>query len=128
MAAPAIDWTSEEATAPATINLGPLQLTRRGALAVGLVALGVILLLSGYVGISGETRVYRQFPYFLSGGIGGLFCLGLGGFLLYSSDVEHLRSEVRSLQEHVSAMEAGLVTEFDRLHGVLSERTSSRRP
>jgi hypothetical protein len=122
MAAPAIELTSEENGTPGTMNLGRLQLTRRTAVALGLVALGVILLLSGYIGISGETKVYRQFPYFLSGGIGGLFCLGLGGFLLYAADVERLRSEVATLQAHVSAMEAGLVSEFDRLHGVLSER------
>lgn len=120
--ATAIDWNNEEAATPATVNLGPLRLTRRNAFAVGLTTLGLILLVTGYVGISGETEVYRQFPYFLSGGIGGLFCVGLAGFLFHSAEVEQLRTEVSALEAHVSAMEAGLVTEFDRLHGVLTQR------
>jgi hypothetical protein len=120
---PSVEWVADRpAVEASTVSIGPLQLTRRSALAVGLVGLGVVLLLVGYVGISGETTVYRQLPYFLSGGIGALFCLGLGGFLLYTSDVERLRSEVRALQEHLDGIESGLVKEFDRLHDAMTDR------
>lgn len=121
---PSVEWTPErlEVEVLPTVSIGPVRVTRRNALALGLVGLGVVLMLIGYWGISGETLVYKQFPYFLSGGIGALFCVGLGGFLLYTSDVQRLQSEVRALQEHLDGIEAGLVKEFDRLHDALNDR------
>jgi protein-S-isoprenylcysteine O-methyltransferase Ste14 len=65
------------------------------------VALGALLLLLGYLGVSHTGYVFEQVPYVVSGGIGGLFLLGLGAVLWLSAD---LRDEWRKLD----ALEAAL--------------------
>jgi hypothetical protein len=58
------------------------------------VALGLLLLLIGWLGVSDTGYVFEQIPYVVSGGIGGLFLLGLGAMLWLSAD---LRDEWRKL-------------------------------
>jgi hypothetical protein len=55
---------------------------------------GAVVLLLGWWGISGTTSVGRQLPYIISGGLFGIFLLGLGGLLWVSAD---LRDEWREL-------------------------------
>ena len=57
---------------------------------------GAIVLLLGYVGVSGTRDSADQVAYVLSGGIVGLFLLGLGATFWLSAD---LRDEWRKLQE-----------------------------
>lgn len=58
---------------------------------IGLGALAVIL---GWVAVGREPLTAQQIPYVVSGGIGGLFLLGLGAMLWLSAD---LRDEWRKL-------------------------------
>jgi hypothetical protein len=58
------------------------------------VLLGAIALLLGWNGVADEALTAQQLPYIISGGIGGLFLLGLGGILWLSAD---LRDEWRKL-------------------------------
>src|SRR5207253_5001130 len=48
-------------------------------------ALGVVVVLVGYLGVRNESDVALQVPYLLSGGLGGLALVGLGalGLLQY---------------------------------------------
>lgn len=55
---------------------------------------GATSLVAGWIGASGTPYAAAQLPYLLSGGLGGLFLLGLGGVLLLSAD---LRDEWRKL-------------------------------
>src|SRR5581483_6829949 len=55
---------------------------------------GLITLIVGYHGISAAHRVSSQLPYLISGGLLGIFLLGLGGLLWVSAD---LRDEWRQL-------------------------------
>jgi hypothetical protein len=55
---------------------------------------GVIVLFAGWIGISSKVYPGEELPYILSGGIGGVFLLGLGGMLWLSAD---LRDEWRKL-------------------------------
>ena len=66
------------------------------ALAVALVALGGLALLLGWLGIDDALYPGQQIPYVLSGGIGGLFAVGLGAVLWLSAD---LRDEWRKLDD-----------------------------
>lgn len=59
-----------------------------------LIGLGVLALLLGYIGTRGTAYVAEQIPYIISGGMIGLFLLGLGAVLLLSSD---LRDQWRAL-------------------------------
>lgn len=59
-----------------------------------LVALGGIALVLGWVGVTGTPYTFEQIPYVISGGLGGLFLLGVGAMLWISAD---LRDEWRKL-------------------------------
>ncbi|HVW34361.1 MAG TPA: hypothetical protein VHL53_17640 [Acidimicrobiia bacterium] len=65
-------------------------------LAWTLIGLGVVTIVVGWVQISHEALTAKQIPYIASGGIGGLFLLGLGATLILSAD---LRDEWRKLDE-----------------------------
>jgi FtsH-binding integral membrane protein len=58
------------------------------------IGLGVICLLAGWVGVSATAFPGEQMPYVVSGGLVGIFLLGLGGVLWLSAD---LRDEWREL-------------------------------
>jgi hypothetical protein len=58
------------------------------------VAIGGLCLLLGWIGLSARAYPAEQIPYILSGGIGGIFFLGLGAVLWLSAD---LRDEWRKL-------------------------------
>jgi hypothetical protein len=66
-----------------------------------LVALGAVFLLLGYLGVRGTPFVAEELAYIASGGLGGLFCLGLGVGLLLSAD---LHDEWRKLDRIESAL------------------------
>ena len=63
-------------------------------LAVGALAGGVLALVLGWVGASGTEFVAKQVPYIVSGGLGGLVLLMVGGTLWLSAD---FRDEWRAL-------------------------------
>jgi hypothetical protein len=58
------------------------------------IGLGVICLLAGWVGVSATAFPGEQMPYVVSGGLVGIFLLGLGGVMWLSAD---LRDEWREL-------------------------------
>jgi hypothetical protein len=53
----------------------------------GLILLGVVLLFLGYQGVQETAFLAEQLAYIASGGLGGLFSLGLGVGLLLSADL-----------------------------------------
>jgi hypothetical protein len=62
----------------------------------GLIGLGALLLVLGYSGVSRSPYVAEQLAYVVSGGMGGLFCLGFGAVLLLGAD---LHDEWRKLDK-----------------------------
>lgn len=58
------------------------------------IGLGVICLIAGWVGVSATAFPGEQMPYVVSGGLVGIFLLGLGGVMWLSAD---LRDEWREL-------------------------------
>jgi hypothetical protein len=65
------------------------------------VAAGAIALIAGWVGVSGNAYAAGQLPYIISGGIGGIFLLGVGATLWLSAD---LRDEWRKLDSIEDAL------------------------
>jgi hypothetical protein len=59
---------------------------------------GVLVLLLGWVGVSGTTHVAAQLPYFISGGLFGLFLLGVGHMLWTSADLRDEWAELRAIR------------------------------
>ena len=76
------------------------------AAAIGCTVLGALLLLLGWVGVSGTAYVAEQIPYLTSGGIGGLFLLAVGATLWVSAD---LRDEWRKLDRIEEALAGGVL-------------------
>ncbi len=66
-----------------------------------LLALGGILVLSGWIGVSGTSDGAQQLSYLVSGGLGGLFCLGAGATFIVSA---HLEDEWRKLDDLTRAV------------------------
>jgi hypothetical protein len=58
------------------------------------VAIGAVVVVIGWAGVSGSALPAEQLPYIISAGIGGMFLLGLGATLWLSAD---LRDEWRKL-------------------------------
>ena len=67
-------------------------------LAVVATVAGVILLIIGWVGVSGTGFVSEQLPYIASEGLGGVFLLGLGGMLWLSADLRDEWRELRAIR------------------------------
>jgi hypothetical protein len=74
-----------------------------------LVGAGAIVLFAGYRGVATSAYVAQQLTYVVSGGIVGLFLLGLGATLLISSDLHdewrklaHIEDAINRLAESLS--------------------------
>lgn len=65
---------------------------------------GGVALLIGYFGVSGTLDPAKQLPYLISGGIGGLFLLGLAAALLFSADLGATRADIARLQSTVEQL------------------------
>jgi hypothetical protein len=81
--------------------------------AVVAVTVGALMLLLGWVGVEGKIYLGQQMPYVVSGGLGGIFVLGIGAVLWLSAD---MRDEWRKLDDvdatllRIEAAQAGGVT------------------
>ncbi|MDQ1500462.1 MAG: hypothetical protein QOI86_3802 [Actinomycetota bacterium] len=70
---------------------------------------GGLMLLVSWVGTSRTAYPAGQIPYLVSGGLGGLFMLGIGATLWISADV---RDEWRKLDEIAAELRAGRASEL----------------
>lgn len=75
-----------------------------------LAALGAVALLLGYFGISGEALVAKQLPFLISGGLGGIALVLLGGVFLGTKDLQQYADRLDRMEELL-----------DDLHEVLLE-------
>lgn len=96
------------------------QADRTLAVVAGLA--GGVVLIIGWLGVSGTAYPAEQLPYLISGGIGGLFLLGVSTALWLSADLhDEWRKLDRIEQAILQAGETGPETEFgpadeDNLH------------
>lgn len=68
------------------------------AAAAACTGLGALFLLVGWFGTSGTPSVAKQLPYMISGGLGGIFLLTVGGVLWLSADLRDQWRELRNLR------------------------------
>lgn len=78
------------------------------AAAIGLAVLGLLTLLLGWLGASDSPHVAIQIPYFISGGLTGIFLAGAAATLWLSADMRDEWRELRRLRvlleaEHAAA-------------------------
>lgn len=69
-----------------------------------LIAIGAILLLAGYLGVSREVIVARQIPYLVSGGLVGLAVITIGGRLLLIEDLRRDSGRLDRLEKAVQEL------------------------
>lgn len=72
------------------------------AAAVVAAAIGLVLLILGWLGISSVSLQTQQVPYLASGAVGALFALGVAATLWLSAD---LRDEWRKLDDVYQLMQ-----------------------
>ncbi|MEY2591241.1 MAG: hypothetical protein QOJ67_3225 [Acidimicrobiaceae bacterium] len=72
-------------------------------------AIGLLVLALGWFGASGTAELGKQVPYFISGGLGGMFLLGLGGMLWLSADLRDQWRELRRIRVGLEAAAARAV-------------------
>jgi hypothetical protein len=78
------------------MNYGFMRERWDRVLAVVSAVVGIIVLIVGWVGVSGSSLTTEQIPYLASGAVGGLFALGAAATLWLSAD---LRDEFVKLDE-----------------------------
>lgn len=79
------------------------QWDRAGAVAC--LAIGVVAMIVGYVGVSGTRETADQIPYVVSGGMVGLFLLGTGVMLWLSADMRDEWRKLDAIDERLAAGE-----------------------
>src|SRR2546423_2651289 len=94
----------------------------RVATAFTLIVAGIVVAIIGYLGVSKETEVAFQLPYFASAGVGALMLLGFGGILLLNSQLETDSDRMEELEEAVRQ----LSNEVGRLVDELTPQRGTR--
>lgn len=87
------------------------------AVGFGLVVAGVVVAVLGYLGVSSETEVPFQLPYFASAGIGALMLLGAGAAMLLSGRLARDTARLDDLEDALRQ----LCVEVGRLADDLTE-------
>lgn len=69
------------------------------AAALAVIAIGAVVLVVGWIGVSGEAYPAKQLPFIISGGIGGVFLLGVGALFWLSSDLRDEWTKLDRIEE-----------------------------
>lgn len=80
------------------------QWDRTGAVVAAL--LGLLALQLGWLGVSGTEYLAKQMPYVVSGGLLGIFLLGVGSTLWISADLRDEWRQLRSLESVLRNIES----------------------
>jgi hypothetical protein len=72
--------------------------------AVILVGVGAVAVILGWVGVSGADLPAKQLPYLVSGGIGGLYLLGMAAVLWLSGDLRDEWSRLGEIKNVLSTL------------------------
>ncbi len=64
--------------------------------------IGTVALTVGYLGVSREVLVAKQLPYVVSGGLGGIALVFIGGVLLGTQDVRRQGQRIARLESLIS--------------------------
>jgi len=75
------------------------------------IALGGVLVIAGYVGVSGTRRIPAEASYLASGSVAGLFLLICGATLVLSADLRDQWRKLRRLESLMPADELVLPSE-----------------
>jgi multisubunit Na+/H+ antiporter MnhB subunit len=69
------------------------------AAALAVIAVGAVVVVIGWMGVSGEAYPAKQLPFMMSGGVGGIFLLGVGALFWLSSDLRDEWTKLDRIEE-----------------------------
>jgi hypothetical protein len=72
------------------------------------IVIGLLALLFGWIGTSNTPYVAKQLPYILSGGLTGIFFLGVGAVLWISADLRDEWREMHVVGDRLARLESGI--------------------
>ena len=99
-----------------------IQRRYRLLVALALMGAGAVVAVLGYLGVSAETEVPFQLPYFASAGIGALLLFGAGATMLLSAQLDADRERLDELEDAVRT----LADEIGRLSDDLAPKRGRR--
>jgi hypothetical protein len=91
-----------------------------------LVAVGLLLLLSAYLGVSREVLVARQLPYVVSGGLFGLAAVTFGSRLMLIEDLRRDSGRLARLELAVTELHEVLLSRADAPASRMHQPSASR--
>jgi hypothetical protein len=71
------------------------------------IGLGALALVVGWFGVSGTPFPAEQLPYVVTGGLGGLFLLGIGALLWLSADLRDEWRKLDAIEELLRSQRSG---------------------
>lgn len=77
------------------------------------VAVGALLIVLGWFGVSGESVVAKQLPYLVSGGIGGVLLAVIGAYFLGTEELRKDSGRLEQLERQVNELHAALLARPD---------------
>lgn len=112
---------------PSLIAIGRQEYHPRQVAAGALVLSGLLAIAVGWFGAGGNSDVWEQIPFLISGGIGGAALVAIG--IVVHLSYEHLedRRSVSLLLDRLDELELGLAGEFDALADELRSTAVSPR-
>lgn len=78
-----------------------------------LAAVGVIVIIVGWYGVSGQALVAKQLPYLISGGLGGVALVGIGAAMISAERRRQDTGRIERLEEMVSELRGVLLAHPD---------------
>jgi hypothetical protein len=78
-----------------------------------LAAIGVIVIIVGWFGVSGQALVAKQLPYLISGGLGGVALVGVGAALIGTERLRREAGRMARLEDMVEELRGVLLTHPD---------------
>ncbi|MFL6239722.1 MAG: hypothetical protein ACJ735_09580 [Actinomycetes bacterium] len=90
-----------------------------------LVALGLLALLLGWYGVSGESVVAKQLPYIASGGLLGVALVALGARFMLMQDLHRDSGRLDRLETMVNELHAALLARPDAPGRLTAPSTTS---
>lgn len=83
-----------------------------------LIGAGAVAVALGWVGVSGADLPSKQLPYLISGGIGGLYLLGVAALCWLSGDLRDEWSRLGEIKNLLSNLAATDLVDADVLHRI----------
>jgi hypothetical protein len=107
--------------------LGWVRVQWDRAAAIAAAVVGLLALLFGWIGVSGEPLVVKQVPYIVSGALLGVFMVGVAAVLWLSADLRDEWRELRGLRLELREQRAamGHVTAGQRQQGAADSDADS---